>query len=569
MVALCIYDQKHVDIEIVSVDRINSLRRRGKRNILIHMRKRKRTVGKGWRRHLLMGYGALIIIGFGIGRIALANPQDETERPETPQEKTLDKVKNTIEKIREDADAGPEEGEGSEAAVPSPEPETDGGLPDYRVLPEKDAKGGEDKTVIIIEITEIIDKGLSAFVARTIEENHDAAALILDINTPGGRVDAATEIRDAIIDAPKSMRTVAFIHPRAISAGAFISFACDLIFIADGGSMGAATPITISGGGAEPVEEKYVSYFRTEMATTARAKGRRGDIAEAMVDAEIEIEGISQAGKLLTLDTAGALKWEIADAKANSLDEVLELLALGGAKREHEKLNWAEEVARVLTHPILSGILMSIGVLGILIELYQPGFGLPGILGISCLIIFFTGHLIVNLAGWEEVLLFVVGVGLLGVEIFVTPGFGILGILGVLAIFTSLVLALISMPLDVSFDTGALVGAFGRVIVSLFAAVLLFVAALAILPKTRIGGKLVLREAIAATASGGREGAVIEAVLASGVSGVAESFLRPAGIARFGDKRVDVVSEGEFIEKGEKVVIVRTHGNRVTVKKEA
>jgi membrane-bound serine protease (ClpP class) len=382
-------------------------------------------------------------------------------------------------------------------------------------------------------------------------------------------VDAATEIRDAVIDAPKTMRTVAFIHPRAISAGAFIAFSCDLIFIADGGTMGAATPITLQGGEAEPVDEKMVSYFRTEMASTARAKGRRGDIAEAMVDNEVEIPGITPAGKLLTLDTNGALKYKIADAKADSMDDVLTLLALGKAKRKVVALNWAEELARILTHPILSGILMTIGVLGILIELYQPGFGLPGIVGITCLIIFFAGHLVVNLAGWEEVIVFILGVVLLGIEIFVTPGFGVLGGLGILGILVSLVMALTAMPIDVSFSTGNLGTALLRVFLSMAASVVLLFVAFAFLPKTKLGGKLVLETAIVDRSSGGREGEIVKQILASGTKGVAESFLRPAGIARFGDKRVDVVTEGDFIESGERVVIVRTHGNRVVVKKES
>ncbi len=490
------------------------------------------------------------------------------------------KVLRAIEKIAEESgeqpagkDAGPGETKTRsdvQGFAPSPEPENpDGGLPEYRRLPEPDAAGGSGKAVVIVDVEDVIDMGLSAFIERAIEDNKDAAALILNINTPGGRVDAATEIRDAIMTAPKTMRTVAFINPRAISAGAFISFACDLIFIADGGSMGAATPISMGGGGeAEPVDEKMVSYFRTEMATTARAKGRRGDIAEAMVDYEVEIEGIIPAGKLLTLDTAGALKWKIADAKANSMDDVLELLAMGSAERRTVGLNWAEELARVLTHPILSGILMSIGVLGILIELYQPGFGLPGIVGITCLIIFFAGHLVVNLAGWEEVMIFIAGVALLGVEIFITPGFGILGALGVFGIVVSLVLALSSMPISISFRTGEMTDSLLRVILSLAVSVVLFIVAFAFLPRTRIGGKLVLQTAITDTARGGREGAVVEEVLASGKGGVAESFLRPAGIARFGERRVDVVTEGDFIEQGEHVVIVRTEGNRVFVKKE-
>ncbi len=522
-------------------------------------------------------YGALIVLGFSLGRVAVATP----DKAETPQEKVVKKVLRAIEQVAKDAeehkgDAGPVKAphtrEGVVGFEPSPEPETpDGGLPEHRRLPESDAKGGVGKAVVIVEVEDTIDMGLSAFIERAIDNNQDAAALILDINTPGGRVDAATEIRDAIMNAPKTMRTVAFIHPRAISAGAFISFACDLIFIADGGSMGAATPISLGGGGeAEPVDEKMVSYFRTEMATTARAKGRRGDIAEAMVDYEVEIEGITTAGKLLTLDTAGALRWKIADVVANSMDEVLELLALGGAERRNLKPNWAEEVARVLTHPILSGLLMSVGVLGILIELYQPGFGLPGIVGISCLVIFFMGHLVVNLAGWEEVLLFAVGIGLLGVEVFVTPGFGFIGGLGVLGIIVSLVLAMTALPIDVSFSTGNLGTAITRVFISLVITFMAFIGIILILPRTKFFEKsiFVLQSAITDTAHGGLEGAVVDKVLASGISGVAESFLRPAGIARFGDKRVDVLTEGDFIEQGERVVIVRTEGNRVVVKKE-
>jgi membrane-bound serine protease (ClpP class) len=510
--------------------------------------------------------------------VALLGFTMEMAAPDKAPDNMTEKVQRALKRIiaesaESDPDAGmtDEQPSGVKAYTPSPEPEmvtADGGVPEFRRLPAPDKKGGSGKKVVILQIHEIIDMGLSALVERAISSNLDAAALILDINTPGGRVDAATEIRDAIMAAPKSMRTVAFIHPRAISAGAFISLACDLIFIADGGSIGAATPIALGGSGeAQPVDEKMVSYFRTEMAATARAKGRRGDIAEAMVDYEVEIKGLTPAGKLLTLDTTGALKWKMADAKANTLEEVLELLALGGANQTEVKLNWAEKLARIFTHPILSGILMSVGVLGILIELYQPGFGLPGAVGITCLVIFFAGHMVVDLAGWEEVLIFIVGASLLAVEIFVTPGFGVLGAAGVLAILVSLVLSINAMPLDVSLSTGALGSAVIRVFLSLGIAVLLFFVAFAYLPRTRIGGKLVLDAAIKATSSGGREGETIKQVVASGQSGVAESFLRPAGIGRFGDARVDVMTEGDFVERGEQIVIVRVTGNRVIVRK--
>jgi membrane-bound serine protease (ClpP class) len=334
--------------------------------------------------------------------------------------------------------------------------------------------------------------------------------------------------------------------------------------------MGAATPITIGeGGGAEPVEEKMVSYFRTEMATTARAKGRRGDIAEAMVDKDVEIKGISPAGKLLTLDTAGALKLNIADAKANTLEDACALLALGGATVQHTEMNWAEKLARIFTDPMLSSILMSIGVLGILIELYHPGVILPGAVGVICLLIFFAGHLVVNLAGWEEGLLFLLGLILLGVEIFVTPGFGVLGIAGILAIVTSLVLAMTALPIDVSFSTGNLTSNMLRVTVSMAVSLIVFLIVLSVLPKAVFKSPLILHAAITATAEGGREGDAVKTVFQSGMTGIAESFLRPAGIARFGDKRIDVSSEGDFIESGSPVEIVRVHGNRVTVRKKA
>lgn len=521
---------------------------------------------------MIAAFGVLVILGLTLG--AAASPEDGEDEQGGVEDKVREAIERVLAESSED-DAGPEPAAARRVAgfKPSPEPElpdggVDGGLPESRRLPAPDAEGGEGRAVVIIEIEDTIELGLSAFVTRAIEDHADAAALILDIDTPGGRVDAALEIRDALMDAPKTMRTVAFVHPRAISAGAFISLACDLIFIADGGSIGAATPIELSGGEAEAVDEKMVSYFRTEMAATARAKGRRGDIAEAMVDRDIEIEGVSPAGKVLTLDTAGALRLGIADAKANSIDEVLEQLALGGAERREIAPNWAEVLARFLTHPLTSGILMSIGVLGILIELYQPGFGLPGILGIACLVVFFAGHLVVHLAGWEEVVIFLIGVVLLAVEIFATPGFGVVGVLGIVAIVVSLVLSLTSLPLGVSLDTGVLVSSILRVLMSIAVTLVLFVAALVLLPKTRARNRLVLETAIDDTASGGVEGKAIKEVLEQGLGGAAESPLRPAGIARFGGRRVDVLTEGEFVERGERVVIVRTEGNRVIVRKE-
>ena len=433
-------------------------------------------------------------------------------------------------------------------------------------LPVLDSDGGQGATVVVLPVKGTIDMGMSGFIERSLKNNQNAAAVIFDINTPGGRIDAATRIRDAIMALPESVHSVAFVHPRAISAGAFISFACDYIFIADGGSMGAATPITIDEGKANPVSEKFVSYFRTEMASTARAKGRNGQIAAAMVDADVSIDGITIKGKLLTLDTNGALKNHIANKKANSLNDVKKLLALPKADVKKESMNWAEKLARIFTDPVLTGILMSIGMLGLLIELYHPGFGLPGIVGITALTIFFAGHLVVNLAGYEDILLFAAGVMLLGLEIFVIPGFGIAGVLGIVAIVASLVMSLTALPFSISWQTGEVMSAFSRVALSMLVTVILLIAAIAVLPKQRFfRSRFVLDAAIRSTTGGGVEGEVIKEVVSIGAGGVAMSDLRPSGIAVFKERRIDVVTEGGYIEHGSNIKVLRVEGNRVIV----
>ncbi len=451
-------------------------------------------------------------------------------------------------------------------AAPAPAPSETA----YRPLPGASIdKGPRDvtihaaagKKVVRVPIEGTIDLGLSAFMARVIEEHPDAAVFLLDINTLGGRVDAAIQIRDALLNT--KVPTVAFVHPRAISAGALISLACDVIAVSNGASIGAATPIQLGEDGAKPVEEKMVSYFRTEMRTTAEANQRRGDIAEAMVDASVEIPGLVPGGKLLTLDNQGALKWAMADFQAESVSDVVAKLGLKSAPVEETKENWAESLVRFLTDPVVSGLLMSLGTLGILIELYTPGLGIPGALGVLCLVSFFGGHLLVNLAGLEELLLFVAGLCLLAIEVFLIPGFGMTGIAGLLCIFAALVLTLIGLPLDVTLSTGAWVEPMSRVSLSLFVTVALMLVAVRFLPRTRAGQRLVL-----ASKTTRAEGFVAVPNQGSrlGQHGVAESDLRPAGVARFGEDRVDVVTDGSYVAAGSRVRVIEVSGMRVVVR---
>lgn len=427
-----------------------------------------------------------------------------------------------------------------------------------QVLPIGAPPGSE---VVVVAIDRTVELGLAAFVRRAIETNPDAAAIVIEVNTLGGRVDAAIQIRDALLEAKP--RTVAFIHPRAISAGALISLACDNILMTEGATIGAATPISAGAGGqAEAVGEKMVSYMRAEMRATAEANGRRGDIAEAMVDSEVVIDGIVQAGKLLTLDTDQALKLGIADAKAANLDEVMAALELENPQFISAEPNWGEEIARWLTEPTVSGLLLSVGMLGLMVAFYTRSVGGFTIVGFISLVLFFGGHAIVHLVGWEEALLFLTGVVLVVVEIFFVPGLGVPGVLGLIFVIAALVLALIGIPIDVSFKTGVLADAMTRVLLSLLGAFVLALVVMRLFSRTAMGRSLVLQDA---------ETGFLSAPSASdlvGQRGEALTDLRPTGKIIIDGQRHEATSEREFIARGSRVRVIGKDGPALVVRPE-
>jgi membrane-bound serine protease (ClpP class) len=421
------------------------------------------------------------------------------------------------------------------------------------------------RIVYVAPIEGIIDLGLAPFVQRVLDEAAaaGAAAVILEINTFGGRVDAAVQIRDALLRA--RVPTVAFVNQRAISAGALISLAAEKLVMAGGGTIGAATPVKMGqpGAAAQPVEEKSVSYVRKEFRATAESRKRPPLLAEAMVDADVEIRGVIEKGKLLTLTTEEALKNKLIDFRADSMESVLEQLKLGGAELRRASPNWAENLVRFLTHPVISSLLITIAMLGILIELRTPGFGLAGGLGITSLALFFWGHWLVQLAGWEELLLVAAGIILLAFEIFVIPGFGIAGTLGILAILAGLVLSLVGAGDTATF----ILKAAGRVVGSLAVALIASLVLLRFLPRLPFGRRLILETGLSAARGFASPPEGDSRWL--GKRGRASSTLRPAGIAEIEGERVDVVSEGELIDAGQFIEVTRVDGNRIVVRRVA
>jgi membrane-bound serine protease (ClpP class) len=277
-----------------------------------------------------------------------------------------------------------------------------------------------------------------------------------------------------------------------------------------------------------------------------------------MVDPDFEVPGLDEKGKLLTLTTDTALSSGIADAQFETLDALLAALGLGGAPRLEVEPTWAEQVARVLTDPTVSGLLMGIGTLGLLIELTHPGLIIPGVVGAISLGLFLGGHWVVELAGWEELILLLLGVFLLAAELLILPGFGLAGIGGLLSLAAALTLALIGLPLGVSWELGLITDALSVVVISTFVAAVLLLVAMRFLPQRRFARGLVLQTTLDAVVT-----PPPSALL--GALGVASTDLRPSGKALIDGRLVDVVSQLHFVERGASVQVVEVEGARVVV----
>lgn len=409
-----------------------------------------------------------------------------------------------------------------------------------------------------IDISGMIDKGLVYYVQRTIDEAEaaDAKAVLVEVNTFGGLVAEATEIKDILLDS--KVPTYAYVNKRAISAGALITLSCETIGMAPGSTIGAATVVDQQG---QKASEKMISYFRSEMGATAERYGRDRKIAEAMVDEEIEIEGITEEGKLITLTVEDALKYKMADHKSETLEEFLEKLELADEQLVITEVTWAEDIVRFLTNPLVSSALMTLGLIGLLFEIKSPGWGIPGTLGLVCMTLFFGSHYIINLASSLEIILFFVGVALLVLEVFVIPGFGVAGIAGIICIVGSLYMSLIGSFESVSMPD--MTGAAMQVGLVLLSTIVVAGILGKFLPKTGLWRWITLEPEFKKEAGYVASDDYSEYL---GKIGTAQSPLRPSGIGEFGNKRLDVVTEGEFVEKDHPIKIIRVEGYRMIVR---
>lgn len=411
------------------------------------------------------------------------------------------------------------------------------------------ANKGSGKSVHVIPIEKEVERGLQAFLTRAIKEAVEEGTdhIIFEINTPGGRVDSAGEIARLLQDI--KVPTTSFIVNKALSAGSYIALNTDYIYMKPQATMGASGVITSDGNAAD---EKAQSAWIAAMKSAAESKGRDPLYAMAMADKSIDLPELDAGkGKFLTLGPSQAIKVGYSEGTVADRQELLQDLGLENATVVEKEPTLAEEIARFLTHPVVIPILLSLASLGLVVELYSPGFGVAGIMGLVSLVLFFYGHIVAGLAGMEAVILLILGIVLIIAEFFV-PG-GILGLLGTASVIGSLFMS----GYDIGHMAMSIAIAF---LLSIIVSVILF---------RRIGmDKGIFRHIILKDQTSTELGYVssVNRLELIGLEGVTVTPLRPAGTAVFDDERLDVVSEGRFIDQNEKVKIVKVEGVRIVVR---
>lgn len=403
-----------------------------------------------------------------------------------------------------------------------------------------------------------INRWYAAYIKKAIKKASDegASLIILELDTPGGLLSSALAIKNYIIES--DIPIVAYINKNALSAGALISLSCEAIYMSDGSIIGAATPVYMKGNEIEKAGEKEISAMRAAMRSSAERSKKNVRIAEAMVDETIVLskknDGIDLDDKtLLTLSVEEALKINIADGKANSITDIIKLRNLSENSTiknvEEEKYDY---ILIFLINPVVLSALISIGIIGVYIELKTPGFGIGGVISIIAFSIFFFAQVFIGDSSFLAPAIFFLGIVLLAIEIFVIPGFGITGILGILGIAAGIFM---------SFGINNIAQATLVVFVSLVSdIILIIILARFILKSKGFKNKIALE-----TDTAGYHSSVSYDDLL-GLEGITDTFFRPSGNIIIDGKKYDAITEGEFINKGTKIKVILVEGNKIVIK---
>jgi membrane-bound serine protease (ClpP class) len=476
------------------------------------------------------------------------------------------------------------------------------------VLPLISAWAQEAKEVYVIPIKGEIDRALTIFIRRGIQEAEraDASTIIFEIDTFGGRVDSALQIT-TLIGSLDDIETVAFVPATpegtgvSWSAGSLISFSCDRIYMAPGTSMGAAAPVYQTTQGMEAAPEKTVSAVRAQMAALAEKNGYPKGIALAMVDMDVELievylggklevstttdlpdlerrareqgltlekgKVISPSGKLLTLTAGEAERYGVSSATVANLDALYDILGIPSASVSKLEVSAPDRIVSVITGAAVTSILVLVGLAALYLEITSPGFGVPGTIAIIAFLIIFLGGALLGTVGSLEIILFLLGIVLLVIEIFLIPGFGVTGVSGIILMITALVLSRQEFIIPrVPWQWDIFLRNLRNVGFGFAGSLVLLIFLLRIFPRTP-GLKRLILESSEDTMAGYTVQGPESSALLTGRRGTAVTTLRPAGKADFEGEILVVETDGEFIERGSPVEVIEVSGNRILVRR--
>ncbi|MDQ3534153.1 MAG: nodulation protein NfeD [Bacteroidota bacterium] len=424
----------------------------------------------------------------------------------------------------------------------------------------------EEKTkpkVFLMEIKSDIDPRMNRRVELALREASDNEVdyVIIEMDTYGGALNDADDIRTMILNYP--IPVYVFINKDAASAGALISIACDSIYMAPGASIGAATVVT--GGSGEAAPDKYQSYMRSMMRSTAEARGRNPRIAEAMVDERIEVDSISSIGQVITFSTSEALKYGFCEAEVRNIDQIMARSNVNDYELIKYSVSTTEKIIAFFLNPAISSVLILIIIGGLYFELQTPGVGFPILASIIAMILYFIPYYLTGLAAHWEILLFFIGVSLIVLEIFVIPGFGIAGIAGLILTIGSLILVMLdNNALDFTFvNPDEIIIASAATLIGLFGGVLLIFFGGFRFTQTKAFKRIALQN-VQDRKEGYTSNFQVQSFL--GKKGITYTILRPSGKIIIDDNIYDAYTRGNYIDKDVEVIVIEESGTSLKVK---
>ncbi len=417
--------------------------------------------------------------------------------------------------------------------------------------------------VFIMEIRDDIDPRMNRYVELALDQatSEGADIVIIDMDTYGGAVNDANDIRTRILEYEKPVWV--YINNDAASAGALISIACDSIYMVPGANIGAATVVNGADGSQAP--DKYQSYMRSIMRSTAEENGRDPLIAEGMVDDRIEIDGVTEEGKIITFTTSEAIKNGYSEGEVNSIQDILTKNGIDNYEIIEYELSGTEKVISFFLNPFVSGLLILVITAGIFFELQTPGVGFPLAAAGIALILYLVPYYLNGLAANWEIAVFFVGFALIALEVFVIPGFGVAGISGIICIVGSLIFMMLGND-NFNFDfvdPGEITTAATVVGVGILSSIVLLFVLGYRLTKSNMFKRVAL-----VTTQEKDDGYVATSYSEDlvGKTGIATTILRPSGRIEINDEIYDAYTRGEYVEQGENVKVISQEGTSLKVR---